>query len=115
MRSLHDQCFAYFLLQVGDGKEPVINNDMIQVPPLMSMPWEGDQSVDRLIESVFPNLNSHSHDRDYMVQRAILTLRNDEVDRLNEKIIKKFDGMEQIYYSIDSVEDDPTTYISKSS
>ncbi|OMO79395.1 hypothetical protein CCACVL1_13702 [Corchorus capsularis] len=94
-------------LPVGDGKEPVINNDMIQVPSLMAMPWEGDQSVDHLIESVFPNLNSHSHDRDYMVQRAILTLRNDEVDRLNEKIIKKFDGMEQIYYSIDSVEDDP--------
>ncbi|OMO89802.1 DNA helicase PIF1, ATP-dependent [Corchorus capsularis] len=115
MRSIHDQCFTDFLLRVGNGKEPMINNDMIQVPPLMSMPWEGDQSVDHLIKSVFPNLNSHSHDLNYMVQRAILTLRNDEVDRLNEKIIQKFDGMEQIYYSIDSVEDDPTTYISKSS
>ncbi|OMO66755.1 DNA helicase PIF1, ATP-dependent [Corchorus olitorius] len=96
-RRLWEEFYPYM---VGDGKKPVINNDMIQVPPLMSVPWEGDQSVDRLIESVFPNLNSHSHDRDYMVQRAILTLRNDEVDRLNEKIIKKNANVAKFEYDV---------------
>ena len=42
-----------------------------------------------------------------MVERAIITPKNDDVDMLNEMIIKKIPGPEQILYSFDSVEDDP--------
>ncbi|XP_024156323.1 uncharacterized protein LOC112164346 [Rosa chinensis] len=42
----------------------------------------------------------------YMVEWAIITPKNDDVDVLNEMIIKQFPGPERILYSFDSVEDD---------
>ena len=42
-----------------------------------------------------------------MVERAILTLTNEEVDRINDKIISKCGGDDHILYSFDSVDDDP--------
>ena len=42
-----------------------------------------------------------------MVERAILTPRNEDVDKLNEMIIGMFPGWEEILYSYDSVHDDP--------
>ena len=41
-----------------------------------------------------------------MVDRALLTPINEDVDKLNEKIITQFPGEEQKLYSFDEVEDD---------
>ncbi|XP_021721998.1 ATP-dependent DNA helicase PIF1-like [Chenopodium quinoa] len=41
-----------------------------------------------------------------MVQRAIITPTNDEVDMLNEKILTEFVGEEKTYYSCDTVPED---------
>ena len=32
MRSINDQEFSNFLLRVGDGNEPIISDDMMQIP-----------------------------------------------------------------------------------
>ena len=72
----------------------------------MAIPWEGDHSISQLIEHVFPNLQNHSYNARYMVDRALLTPINEDVDKLNEKIITQFPGEEQKLYSFDEVEDD---------
>uniref|UniRef100_A0A803N7J8 ATP-dependent DNA helicase n=1 Tax=Chenopodium quinoa TaxID=63459 RepID=A0A803N7J8_CHEQI len=70
-------------------------------------PGNGDQiSIDNLIHQIFPNLTEHVGDVSYMVQRAIITPTNDEVDMLNEKILKEFAGEEKNFYSFDSVPED---------
>jgi ATP-dependent exoDNAse (exonuclease V) alpha subunit len=80
--------------------------DMIQLPSPIVIPWEGEESINQLVNEVFPNLDCHVNDAEYMVERAIITPKNDDVDVLNERIIKQFPGPERILYSFDSVEDD---------
>uniref|UniRef100_A0A803N8I7 DNA helicase Pif1-like 2B domain-containing protein n=2 Tax=Chenopodium quinoa TaxID=63459 RepID=A0A803N8I7_CHEQI len=106
MRSRHDAEFAAFLLRVGDGREPVVNEDMIKLPSSLCIPNGNQNLIDNLIHQVFPNLPEHEGDVTYMVERAIITPTNDEVDMLNEKILNDFVGGEKIYYSFDSVPED---------
>ncbi|XP_024186018.2 uncharacterized protein LOC112190772 [Rosa chinensis] len=106
MRSINDHQFAEFLLRVGDGSEQVIDDEMMRLPERMVVPWESDQSINQIIDEVFPNLGDHVNDARYMVDRALITPINDDVDVLNEKIINMFPGEEITLYSFDSVEDD---------
>ncbi|KAG5531369.1 hypothetical protein RHGRI_026103 [Rhododendron griersonianum] len=73
MRSVNDREFSDFLLRVGDGNEPTINDEMMKVPASMVIPWENDKSIDKLIEEVFPDIESCAADSEYMVDREILT------------------------------------------
>ncbi|XP_024168009.1 ATP-dependent DNA helicase PIF1-like [Rosa chinensis] len=106
MRSINDPEFLEFLLQVGNGERQTVIEDMIQLPSPMVIPWEGEESINQLVNEVFPNLNCHVNDVLYMVERAIITPENDDVDVLNEMIIKRFPGPVRILNSFDSVEDD---------
>ncbi|XP_021808472.1 uncharacterized protein LOC110752178 [Prunus avium] len=106
MRSRNDQQFSQFLLRVGDGEEPVVGDGMIRVPECMVMPWENELSINEFIYQVFPNLEDHINDASYMVERAVITPTNEDVDMLNEKMINMFPGEEETMYSFDSVEDD---------
>ncbi|XP_021767814.1 ATP-dependent DNA helicase PIF1-like [Chenopodium quinoa] len=102
MKSIHDPEFAAFLLRVGDGCEPTVDEDVIKLPYSICV-GNGDQiTVDNLIHQIFPNLTEYVGDVSYMVHKAIITLTNDEVDMMNEKILKEFVGEEKIYYSCDS-------------
>ncbi|KAG8389728.1 hypothetical protein BUALT_Bualt01G0008900 [Buddleja alternifolia] len=106
MRSVEDEDFSQFLLQVGDGLQRTFNGDFIQLPQSMVIPWEGEQSLYQLIDSVFPNMIEHVNDANYMVGRAIITPKNVDVDKINEKLIDLFPGEEKVYSSWDSVDDD---------
>ncbi|KAL6124784.1 hypothetical protein ACLB2K_077293 [Fragaria x ananassa] len=87
IRSINDPKFSEFLLRVGNGEQPTVVEDMIQLPSPMVLPWEGEESINQLIIQVFPNLDCHVNDSQYMVERAIITPKNDDVDALNERII----------------------------
>jgi hypothetical protein len=39
----------------------------------MVIPWESDQSINEIIDEVFPNLGDHVNDARYMVERALIT------------------------------------------
>nr|XP_040253552.1 uncharacterized protein LOC120970751 [Aegilops tauschii subsp. strangulata] len=49
-------------------------------------------------------------DSNYMTSRAILSTTNDNVDKINIRMIERFQGDEVIYHSFDSAEDDPYGY-----
>ncbi|KAI5421702.1 hypothetical protein KIW84_045216 [Lathyrus oleraceus] len=106
MRSLHDQEFAEFLIRIGDGVEPTKPNDMVRLPLHIAIPWEGEHSIQVLIQHIFPNLELYGWDAPYMVQRAILTPTNDDVRKLNDMIIDQFPGEEHNLLSFDEVEGD---------
>ena len=48
--------------------------------------------------------------KDYITSKAILSTRNDWVDRINMKMISSFQGGEVEYHSFDSAADDPHNY-----
>ncbi|XP_073035205.1 uncharacterized protein [Primulina eburnea] len=105
MRSAQDIEFSQFLLRIGDGLQQTVNHDFIKLPDSIIIPWEGEQSIQMLIDSVFPNMTNHVNDENYMVNRAIITPKNVDVDNINQMLILKFPGQEKEYTSWDSVED----------
>ncbi|XP_073034937.1 uncharacterized protein [Primulina eburnea] len=106
MRSAQDIELSQFLLRIGDGLQQTVNHDFIKLPDSIIIPWEGEQSIQMLIDSVFPNMTNHVNDENYMVNRAIITPKNVDVDNINQMLILKFPGQEKEYTSWDSVEDD---------
>ncbi|KAB2600457.1 hypothetical protein D8674_010728 [Pyrus ussuriensis x Pyrus communis] len=104
MRSINDCEFSEFLLRVGDGNEDVIMDDMVKLPECMVIPWESEHSINQLIAKIFPDLVDHINDATYMVERAVVTPTNEDVDMLNKKIINMFPGLEETMYSFDSPE-----------
>jgi hypothetical protein len=106
MRSMHDHEFAEFLMRIGDGNEPTKSDDMVRVPNEIGIQWEGDSSIHNLIQHTFPQLENHVWDASYMVERAILTPKNRDVQMLNDIIIDQFPGEEHNLLSFDEVEGD---------
>ncbi|KAG5556137.1 hypothetical protein RHGRI_006680 [Rhododendron griersonianum] len=78
MRSVNDREFTDFLLRVGDGNEPTFDDEMMKVPASMVILWENDRSIDKLIEEVFPDIESCAADSEYMVDRGLITPKNEE-------------------------------------
>ncbi|GAA0142202.1 hypothetical protein LIER_35534 [Lithospermum erythrorhizon] len=104
MRAHHDYEFSNnFLLRVRDGDVPAISNDMIKDSRFDGNSLEGEESITRLIEFTFPDLSRHAYDVDYMMDRALITPLNEDVNKLNKKIIQSFPREEVTYYSFDSV------------
>ena len=80
----------------------------MDLPDDIMLEYNDDQSIDTLIDHVFPDLANNCTSISYMRERAILSTRNEYVDSLNAMMIAKFPGEEKIYYSHDSVDDDST-------
>ncbi|XP_050137528.1 uncharacterized protein LOC126613945 [Malus sylvestris] len=98
MRAQQDPDFAEFLLRVGDGNESFVEDDMIRIPDSCVIPWHGDESIGELIGFVFPRLEDNAFNISYMVDMAIITPRNEDVDKLNEVMLNSFPGEQHIYY-----------------
>ncbi|KAK4404281.1 hypothetical protein Sango_0796700 [Sesamum angolense] len=88
IRANNNQSFSEFLLNIGNGEEPIMENNMIRIPDSMAIPFEGDHSIDRLIEYTFPNIGSHTYDPEYMMDRALITPLNDDVNKLYERVLQ---------------------------
>ncbi|XP_073031217.1 uncharacterized protein [Primulina eburnea] len=104
--SAQDIEFSQFLLRIGDGLQHTVNRDFLKLPDSVIIPWEGEQSIHMLIDSIFPNMINHVNDEKYIVDRAIITPKNVDVDNINQMFILKFPGEKKEYTSWDSVEDD---------
>ena len=64
-------------------------------------------AVNKLIQDVFPSPLEHATSAIYMSSRAILSTKNEHVDRLNTIVIERFPGEEKVYHSFDTIVDDP--------
>jgi ATP-dependent DNA helicase PIF1 len=103
--------FVDFLLRIGGGTKRVNNEGEVLLPESLCIPYTGnDKDLDSLIDWVFPKLDDNKADSNYITSRAILSTKNDCVDRINMKMINKFQGDERIYRSFDLAVDDPNDY-----
>uniref|UniRef100_A0A453HYF7 ATP-dependent DNA helicase n=1 Tax=Aegilops tauschii subsp. strangulata TaxID=200361 RepID=A0A453HYF7_AEGTS len=111
MRAHNDTWFANYLLRVGNGTEEVDDQGNILLPEDICLPSTGEvDDLEKLIHHVFPSLDDNMSDSNYMTSRAILSMTNDNVDKINIRMIERFQGDEVIYHSFDSAEDDPYGY-----
>ncbi|GKD42870.1 ATP-dependent DNA helicase PIF1-like protein, partial [Tanacetum coccineum] len=63
-----------------------------------------------LIDAIFPDLHLNRTNHDYIISRAILTTKNENVDVINDELIGRFQGKEKVYYSFDEAVDDTNNY-----
>jgi ATP-dependent DNA helicase PIF1 len=101
--NLRQRNFAEFLLKIGDSKYPIVpgTENMIDLPLDMTIPG-GELS--NLIDFVYPNLIENSSNVSYMVGRAILTPKNDNVENISCLIMSQYPGELHVYPSADSVD-----------
>jgi ATP-dependent DNA helicase PIF1 len=103
--------FADFLLRIGGGTEEVNDEDEVLLSESLCITYTGDnKDLDSLIDWVFPKLDDNKDDSNYITSRAILSTKNDCVDRINMKMINKFQGDERVHRSFDEAMDDPNNY-----
>ena len=94
----HQQEFAAWLKQLGDGTLPVVaelGDDVVRLP---------DESVtqENLIDVIFGHsLTAENAHR--QASRAILCPKNDDCFSINNEVIERLPGEMKTYYSVDSV------------
>ncbi|XP_002449443.2 uncharacterized protein LOC8071841 [Sorghum bicolor] len=111
MRAQSDPWFSEYLLRIGNGTEETIGDDYVRLPDDIVIGYtDTEVAVNQLIQDVFPSLEEHATSAAYMSSRAILSTKNDHVDRLNAMMIERFPGDEKVYHSFDTVVDDPQNH-----
>ena len=66
-------------------------------------------NLDDFIDEVYPSLSNIIEDPSYLIERVILTPKNEDVDIINDKVLAKLDGDEVIYCSADSIMNSEST------
>ncbi|XP_020250687.1 ATP-dependent DNA helicase PIF1-like [Asparagus officinalis] len=107
MRAKSDTTFSEFLLRIGNGDEPTVTQDLIKLPNAILIQNQGDDlPEDSLINLIFPSLDENFKSIEYMKDRAIIATKNEYVDKLNDRLIKRFSGEGKEFYSFDEAIDD---------
>ena len=91
--------WADYLLQLGEGRVPTHpgqDEGVIRLPQEMCKP-----GLTALIEHVYDP--DRLTDKQFLVERAILTPLNETVDQLNQNVISKLDSEQRTYLSDDKV------------
>ena len=102
--------FSAYVLTIGygtDEQHPEIGEDMINVPQEHLV-----DTLDILIQRVFLNISDGYSDKYFVVQLAILTPKNDNVDKINEIMIDRFPGIGKTYLSADTIGEDDVHHVS---
>src|SRR5271170_7339326 len=89
--NLRQKNFAEFILKIRNGKYPVIPNTENIIELLSDIVIPGEKLSD-LIDFVYSNLVENSSNVNYMVGRAILTPKNNDVEKINNLIMDQFPG-----------------------
>ena len=99
------QEFARWLLEVSAGTNLDNNTSTISIPPYMICP---DNSINSLIEQIYPGIQHGDKDDQYFLDRSILACKNDIVRQLNSELLELFPGDKEVLLSADTVQfDDP--------
>ena len=98
--------WSSILLDIGNGKfcGP---DECLKVPEHVCV-----KSKEDLIKAIFPSLSQNYSNEDWLGERAILAPKNEDVDKINDQLMRMIPGEERSFRSFDSVEkdDDATEY-----
>lgn len=81
----------------------MVDEDLMKVSSSMMISWINDEPIDELIDKIYPNIADHVADSRYEGIKDLITLLNEYVNKLNERVIQKFYGQEKVYNSFDTV------------
>ncbi|CAH1770873.1 1590_t:CDS:1, partial [Entrophospora sp. SA101] len=95
--------FARWLLKVGEGHITAVGpeKNIIQLPDDIVL---SSEELTDLTQFVYSGFSSHTNSQ-YLVERAILAPKNDQVNAINDIIMTQFPGDAVEYLSADMVEE----------
>jgi PIF1-like helicase/Helitron helicase-like domain at N-terminus len=95
-----ERAFAQWQLDVGHGKH-TDDEGNITLPDHFKC---AENSLESLIQTIYPDIGDHSHHPDsYFSDRMLLTARNEDVHKINKDILQKFPGESRVFFSADSI------------
>ena len=93
--------FSKYLLSIGEGCAqvfPNVGDQMIKVPDEFLV-----RSLSELIAKIFPRIEEGYKDKYYVACHAILTPKNENVDKINAQVMSLFLGESFVFKSADTV------------
>lgn len=99
----NNNVFEKQLLRLGNGTWPQNENEEIDIDETIC---KKSDNIQQLISIVFKDFENNYQNHRWVSERAILSLRNDSVDEINETILEKIPEELKIYKSIDSTVDE---------
>ena len=106
MRAVSDPAFAAYLLNIGNGEAECDAFGRVKLPSNIVLPYKDDvSSLRQLIDIVFPDIDAYPEKLNSMINRIILTPKNEHVDHINNLLMERFPGDVVNYYSFDEVVD----------
>jgi hypothetical protein len=109
----HDNShFADYLLRIGEGREPAVekddHEDFVRIPDeSVFYPVQGSESPEKqLIRAIYPNIDNTELQPAFLMERAILTPLNIDVNELNALATEMLhSNRRSTYYGQDSIPD----------
>ncbi|GKE70384.1 ATP-dependent DNA helicase PIF1-like protein, partial [Tanacetum coccineum] len=102
------QEFNRWVLAVGDGTLPSKIKEGEDEPTWIDIPekfliksW--DSPIQQIVTETYLDFTSRQTDDEYLKERAILTLRNDDAKAINEFMFKQLSGELVTYHSADEI------------
>jgi ATP-dependent DNA helicase PIF1 len=108
------QSWANYLQRIGEGTEqvfPEVGEEVVLIPEDM---WCQGDTIDSLVDEVYGDLGCFTDSQsrnEHIIQRAILTPLNEDVDSINTAIMNRFDfttpdgtpAQHRTYHNADSI------------
>ncbi|KAG5512701.1 hypothetical protein RHGRI_038884 [Rhododendron griersonianum] len=106
MHARTDPAFRHYILRIGNGLEPENEIGNIKLPGFLALqPTKVVYPLDLLIQFVFPTISTGDLNLSSLTNSAILTPKNQAVDKINQVITSKFPGKEHTYLCVDETTD----------
>ncbi|EOA28676.1 hypothetical protein CARUB_v10024900mg [Capsella rubella] len=105
--------FANWLIGIGDGTIPkpekyrTLSDEIgiVEIENNLLLPNNGD-SVSCIATSIYHDFDANFKNKGYLIERAILTPRNETVDEVNNYMLSCLKGEQKEYLSSDTIGDD---------
>ncbi|XP_072065144.1 uncharacterized protein [Arachis hypogaea] len=96
--------FSDWILQIGKGRCGTVVNDklFVDIPSDLIIPVL-ENSVEDIVNTIYPNLVQNFHDPSFFQDRAILAPTVDNVEEINNYIVDLLPGEEKNYLNADSI------------
>nr|GEY58708.1 hypothetical protein [Tanacetum cinerariifolium] len=100
--------FQQILPVIPNAKRPELRKESEDEPTWIEIPKEffiksWTSPIEQIVAKTYPDFTLRQGDDEYLTERAILTLWNDDVDAINENMFKKLGGAPVTYNSANEI------------
>ncbi|EOA12227.1 hypothetical protein CARUB_v10012744mg, partial [Capsella rubella] len=101
--------FSKWLLDIGDGKINEPNDGEVEIEIPEDLLTASEDPIHAIVHEIYGKSFAKENDPKFVKRRAILSPRNEDVDKINQYMLSQLPGEERRYLSLDSIETSDTS------